>query len=165
MYYNNHTLIGVVAACLVLSYHELSLTFDLDLKISTISGARLGVQSSEPVPRPVSLIDASDKVLSTFSSIPIGRWDFSQVSIWLTTISEPLYVNEGKTIIDYIEQKMSEIIDENIHKKNEMNLSTDVSTDVPKISLLEKRKYKTHNDNKMFGKFMMIMYVIMYIYV
>lgn len=103
-------------------------------------------------------------MLSTFSSIPIGRWDFNQVSIWLTTISEPLYISEGKTIIDYIEQKMSEIIDENIQKKNEMSSSTDVSTDVPKISLLEKRKYKTHNDNKMFGKFMIIMYVITYIY-
>jgi hypothetical protein len=127
------------------------------LKESTFSGARLGVQSSEPVLRPVSLIDASDKVIATFNSIPIGRWDFSQVSIWLTTISEPLYINESTTIINYIEQKMSEIIDENVNKKNEniSSSSTNASTDVPKVSFLEKRKYKTHNDNKMFGEFLL----------
>jgi hypothetical protein len=49
---------------------------------------------------------------------------------------------------------MGEILDENINKKNEniSSSSTYVSTDLPKVSLLEKRKYKTHNDNKMFGE-------------
>jgi hypothetical protein len=65
---------GVVAACIILAFQEISMNTDLDAKnIISYSKSRLtATTANDPLPLPYVTADPSDKATATLSEIPIG---------------------------------------------------------------------------------------------
>jgi hypothetical protein len=96
---------GIVAACIVLAYQDLSEEFDLDIKAPVFKGPRLasdssgssGSRSIGPVP------NKDDPAESTQSSTPMRSWSTAQTKEWLCVIGGAAYADLVDPIMTRIE--------------------------------------------------------------